>query len=104
MLFNPAASYLVPVQYAVPTTGQNISMANNIGRLVLNPVGLLASLTITMPSLPIDGQECSFSSSQAITVLTVVGGTIIGGLTTLALGGFASFVYSQAASSWFRAG
>jgi hypothetical protein len=103
-LSGPAVSNIVPMQYAVPTTGQTVAMSANIGRLVLNPAGLLALLTITMPPSPTDGQECSFSTSQPITALTMSGGTIIGGLTTLALGGFASFVYSSGASSWFRAG
>lgn len=103
-MYNRATPNLVPVQYVVPTSGQTVVMLANIGRLVLNPAGLLATLTVTMPATPINGQQVSISSKQAITAMTINGGTIIGTITTLARGGFASFVYSTDCASWLRAG
>lgn len=103
-LFLSIPPNLVVVQYSVPTTGQTVVMASNIGRLVLNPAGLLATLTLTVPPLPTNGQKVSISSTQAITAITINGGTIVGTITTLAIGGFADFVFSSDTASWLRAG
>lgn len=97
---------LIPiVQYATPTTGNTVSM--NTGgylTLMLNPAGTLVALTVTLPSSPSDGDKVTLASTQAVTTLTMNGGTIIGPLTTMAIGTFASYMYSATASSWFRIG
>lgn len=95
---------LVPtIQYATPATGGTVTV-NNTGyvALILNPAGTLATLTVTLPSGPSDGDKISVSSSQIVTGLTMNGGTIIGALTTMAVGTFASYLFSATASSWFR--
>jgi hypothetical protein len=75
-----------------------------MGQLILNPAGLLATLTVSMPPNPQNGQLVSISSTKAITAFTLNGGTIIGAITTLALAGFAYYVYSSNTLSWLRAG
>lgn len=97
--FNPAAR---SIQYAVPTTGQTVT-GDGSAVICINPAGTLAALTVVLPASPFDGQECTIATSQILTSLTITG-TIVGTLTTLALGGFARFVYSAQASKWFRAG
>lgn len=97
---------LVPAkQYATPTTGSTVTV-NNTGyiNLMLNPAGTLATLTVTLPGSPTDGDKVTVASSQIVTGLTMNGGTIIGALTTMAVGAFASYVYVSDATSWFRNG
>jgi hypothetical protein len=79
-------------QSVVPTTGQNVVMTDNDkdGILYLNPAGLLAALTVTLPSNANSkiGEERLIASSKAVTLLTVVnpsGGTVIAP-ASLALG------------------
>jgi hypothetical protein len=93
------------VQYSAPTTGSTVTVnSNGHVKLLLNPSGSLLALTVTLPSTPTDGDIVSLASSQAVTTLTMNGGTIIGALTTLAIATFASYIYSGDASKWFRVG
>lgn len=92
------------VQAAAPATGNTVVVSAGTTALLLNPAGTLATLTITLPSSPVDGQTLSIGTSQILTSLTVNGGTIVGTLTTLALGGYAYFVYGATAAKWFRCG
>lgn len=90
------------VQYATPTTGATVT-GDGSRVIIINPAGTLANLTVVLPAAPVDGQVCILATSQILTALTITG-TIVGTLTTLALGGFATFVYSATAAKWFRAG
>lgn len=93
------------IQYATPTTGQTVTIGSTGStRLILNPAGTLVALTVTFPSTPTDGDYVSLCSSQAITTLTMNGGTVIGALTTAAIGTFASYIYNATTTSWFRIG
>jgi hypothetical protein len=87
------------IQYAAPTTGTTVT-AGNVEALIINPAGTLAALTVALPANPIDGQAFSMTTSQILTALTITG-TIVGTLTTLALGGAARWVYSATAAKWF---
>ena len=92
----------VAVQYATPTAGQTV-VSNGAGTLILAPAGTLTTLTVTLPSSPIDGQAFGISSSQIITALTINGGTIRGALTTIAVNGWAHYKFSATAGAWFKA-
>lgn len=89
-------------QAFTPTTGTTLTIAQyRLPILVaLSPAGTLASLTITLPPLPYAGQQISISTTQALTSLTINGGTVIGNITTLAANGFVGFVFDGA--SWRR--
>ncbi len=91
------------VQYATPTTGSTVT-SDGSPQLILNPGGALLALTIAFPASPADGQIFKFCSTQAVTTLTLSGGTIAGALTTIATNGFASYVYSSSAAEWVRNG
>lgn len=97
---------LVPqVQYVTPTTGSTVSVNTNGSVLLLiNPAGSLLALTVTLPSSPSDGDMVQFGSSQAVTTLTMNGGTIVGALSTLAIASFASYLYNGTSSQWYRIG
>lgn len=90
------------VQYVTPTTGQTV-VANGSGLLAVNPAGLLAALTITFPSSPVDGQSFEVASTQIVTALTMNGGTIKNALTALAVNGWARWRYVASGSAWYSA-
>lgn len=97
---------LIPVkQYATPTTGQTVNVnTNGFVKLFLNPAGTLVALTVSFPSSPQDQDVVQLTSSQAITTLTMSNGTVIGPLTTMAIGTFAQYTYFSDTSSWARTG
>lgn len=92
----------VAIQYAAPTTGQTV-VSNGAGTLIINPAGTLATLTITLPASPVDGQAFGVAISQVITALTVNGGTIRGAPSTTSLNAWAHYKFSAAAATWFKA-
>lgn len=98
----PPGSVAQNVQYAAPTTGTSVTILAPTDVLLLDPAGTLLALTVVLPT-GADGKKIKIGSSQAITTLTVTG-TIVGTLAGMALAGFAEFIYSGAASKWFRTG
>lgn len=101
--FSSSLSAVVTTQYVQPTTGQTVTANVGVNALLIDPVGTLVALTVTLPPSPVEGQSFMIGCSQIITTLTITG-TIVGTLTTLAVGGFARFCYSATASKWFRVG
>ena len=97
---------LIPsIQYTTPLTGGTINVnAGGYVKLLINPAGSLLALTIALPAAPSNGDVLELASSQAITTLTMSGGTIVGPLTAMAIGTFASYVFSTDADEWFRIG
>lgn len=90
-------------QYEAPAEGATVTVLPTTHVLMLNPAGPLASVTVVLPSPPVDGQDVVICTSQVVTSLTM-NGTIVGTLTSLALGGFSRFVYSTSGAKWMRAG
>lgn len=89
----------------IPSTGFTITIANNTRTLLLIPAGTLATGTVTMPATPFDGQEVRFSTSQAITALTVSPNTsqsILNAPTTATPGQGFSWLYNLANTQWIR--
>lgn len=90
----------------VPLTGFAITIPNNCGSLTLNPAGLLATGTITMPATPIDQQRVEIASTQTVTTLTVspnAGQTISGAPTTITAATPFGFRYVLSLTKWVRA-
>lgn len=102
MGWNQTANAPKVTQYAQPTTGGSVTIAANTDVLVIDPAGTLATLTVVLPT-GIDGKDLVICSTQILTALTITG-TIVGTLTTMALGGYARFIYSASAAKWARAG
>jgi hypothetical protein len=72
---------------------------------VHNAASLAATLTVTMPANPIDGQCVTVCSTLGVTALTISSGlTIVGTLTVLAAAGFWTMCYESTANKWFRTG
>lgn len=106
MSYQQVNDRLIPnTQYATPATGATITVnSNGFTSLFINPAGTIATLTITLPGSPSDGDRVQIGASQIITAVTMNGGTILGGLTTMGVGGFATYVYSSSGAEWFRMG
>lgn len=92
------------MQYSVPVAAATVVCGPSTTLLILNPAGTLATLTVTLPQNPVDGQRLTIAAGALITILTINGGTVKGLITTLALNGFARFAYSADAGAWFRTG
>jgi hypothetical protein len=93
--------------YAVaPTAGQAITIPDNYGDYLVMPAGPLATLTINFPVTPIDGQEITIKTSQALTSLTLSGNgkTMFDGVTTMAVNAFVTYKYYAGATLWYRKG
>jgi hypothetical protein len=94
-------------QFAVPTTGQTVTVAAGDSWLVLTPAGTLAALTVNLPTSRTDGQTVLVNSTQILTSLTVSGAgtTVNGAPTTLAaVNGFFEMRYTATLNAWFRTG
>lgn len=104
MSFLTVNERLIPqVQYAAPTVGQTVTVnSNGHVQLLINPAGTLATLTITFPGTPSDGDRIEMGCSQIVTTLTMNGGTIVGSLAALAVGGGGTWIYSATAASWIK--
>jgi hypothetical protein len=92
--------------FQTPTTGFSYTFAAGTQVLVMNPVGTLATGTITMPSSPADGMTITFSSTEQITALTLSGNTgqTIGGTQTVLLpaNSAVQFIYRLSNTTWYR--
>lgn len=89
-----------------PTTGQNLTVPDNYGNYLMLPAGTLATLTVTFPANPIDGQELSIKTTQTITALTMNGNgkSITDPMTTIAALGYCTYRYLGSSTLWYRKG
>lgn len=85
-------------QYDTPLTGATV-VSNGANYLILEPAGALADLTITLPASPSDGQPFSYVTTQAITTVTLDGGTVVGGSFS-GVGG-QNLVYEGTQAKWY---
>lgn len=96
-------SPIIQQDYVVvaPTTGQTVTIGNFTTYTFIAPAGALDSLTIALPSAPIDGQEVVVLTTQKITAVTITGGVAILNLpTTLPAGATFTYKYVQGAPVW----
>lgn len=100
----PVATIADVLQYSTPVTGGTVAIADGTSLLIINNAALLATLTVTLPPNPMDGQRIIITSGAGVTLLTISGGTVKGLLTGLSVNGYARFAYSSAAGAWFRTG
>jgi hypothetical protein len=92
-------------EYQAPLTGFSYTFPTGITTVILNPLGTLATGTVTMPASPADGMVVTISSSQIITALTVsanTGQSIVSAVTTLLAGGGAKYIYRLTNTTWYR--
>lgn len=90
-------------QYLVPVTGFSYTIPTAITTLLLNPAGVLATGSITLPVPWRDGIMVTVESTQTITSFSVSasgGSGLINPPTSLPGGVAVGFFYVQAISSW----
>lgn len=93
--------------FVQPSSGFSNTIPNNVRFYIFGNSALLAAGTLTMPSAPVDGQRVTVSSRSVITLFTLnanTGQTLYGGLTSLGLSGFGTWVYRASDASWYRIG
>ncbi len=100
-LFTPYQA-LANIQYAVPTAGQTVAVSPTTDILVIEPAGLLATLTVNLPGGVSDGKRIGITCTQVVTTLTFGGGTIINGIAAFAAGIGVEYVYRGSNAQWYR--
>jgi hypothetical protein len=97
---------MIAKTYSTATSGTVTLLNTKQDQIVVHDAAsLAATLTVTMPANPIDGQYVSFASTLGVTVLTISSAlTIVGTLTTLAAAGYWTLCYESTANKWFRIG
>lgn len=109
----PAPLGVGPYEYNAPLTGASITVAATSRRLVLEPAGTIAALTIVLPAATalVDNQHFGVCTTQIVTALTITPGagtTVSNTVTALAVPntvGQAScpeWVYRQTNTNWYR--
>lgn len=93
-------------QYATPLTGTTVAMAVGATRLLINPAGTLAALTVDLPTSPLDGQVAEIMTSQQLTALTIAStdGSTVNGVSggySMSANTGASWVYRSSNTTWF---
>lgn len=109
-LGGPPGVLTAAYELLVPVTGFNITIPNGVSSLILNPVGTLATGSITLPTQPIDQQIVIINSMTTVTNCTfhaAFPAIIVNAPTTLqASGAGTSFQYvgTGGENAWFRVG
>jgi hypothetical protein len=90
------------VQFEQPVSGATV--VATASALQLEPAGTLATLTVTLPADPVDGQIFELSTTEQLTALTVQGAggeTVRGGSYLLNADSGSSWRYREASVTWF---
>lgn len=91
-------------QIATPTaSGFTATITVKDTWLLLTPTGAFAAGTIALPSAT-DGAEVLVNCTQAVTALTITGGTVVGAPTALTANAFFRLRYSTTNATWYRVG
>lgn len=90
-----------------PLTGTSITVPQGVNKVLLDPAGTIAALTVVLPIAAqlLDGQEFSLSSSQTVTTLTITAGvgTSIVATPTTTIGpttAAVTYIYHAATTKW----
>jgi hypothetical protein len=91
--------------YNTPTTGATVTISSGKETAIINPSGTLAALTVALPGCTsgYDGSIARFASTQIITTLTVTAasGSVVGAVSTLALGRGQGFICDGTNTTWY---
>jgi hypothetical protein len=90
-----------------PVDAANITIPDTTGVYIIAPASGLTTLTVKLPLLPTDTQLVRIAGAvSAVAGLTLSGNGagVVGAITSLAVGGFASYVYNQIDNKWYRVG
>lgn len=96
---NAGALQVQPVTPSTPLTGTTVVMSSTSTLNIVNPAGTLSTLTVTMPTNPVEGQVCQMMITQIVTTLTITGG-VTPALTAAAAG--VTYTFRRIGSAWLR--
>lgn len=113
ILAQPRSLGAGPYQYNAPLTGASLTLTAQQRRLIVEPAGTIAALTVVFPAAAglVDNQLMGLCTTQIVTTLTLTAGsgtTILNGPTALLVPvatGAAScveWVYRSTNTSWYR--
>lgn len=89
-------------QYSVASSG-SVTLQDTQQDIQLVHNATAVTLTIAFPATPIDGQRVGMAAIQAITTLTLTSAlTIIGAITSMAVGGCATYCYNSDSNKWVK--
>jgi hypothetical protein len=90
--------------YSQPTNGQTIQCPNSIETIIADPAAGIAGLTIALPTQVYDGQVQYFSSTKAITTLTVTStiGAVVPPTVGIAANTGVAYRFIQSQKKWYR--
>ena len=95
-------------QYSAAANNFNITINNNVSRLILDPATSLVNGTVTLPSANVDATIVTVSSTQAITNFQIkpnTGCTLVPSANVTQTGGQgATFFFHASESKWYKIG
>lgn len=83
-----------------PTTGGTVSLINNQYNII-NPAGALLTLTVNLPSSPVNNDVVYIKFTQNVTTVTYGNGTVVDGITAPTAGGLTVLTYDSGTTSWY---
>lgn len=89
-------------QVATPLTGATVAISNGFPLQIIEPAGTLAALTVTLPNSPAGGDIQKICFTQAVTTLTLNGGTIMNAITSATAGLAVEYTYESGGGKWYR--
>lgn len=89
----------IPILFT-PITGATVNVLNNRYNII-NPSGALLALTINLPSIAVNGDVIQIKYTQPVSTVTYTGGTVVGAISSVAVGQLIVLVYNSATSSWY---
>lgn len=88
------------IKDTTPGTGHTVVITSGFPTLFVHATGTLASLTITLPQSPLNGQVFTVVGDQSITSLTITGGTLITAVSSFNPGSPLRWIYDTAQTKW----
>lgn len=86
------------------TTGTVSGNSTQQDEVLIHDAATTLTLTMALPTTPVNGQMFSFTSASGVTTLTLSTstGTIVNAITTLAVGGNATYIYLATPNKWYK--
>jgi hypothetical protein len=97
------AANRLPLKYVhtifTPSSGGTVTAVNNQENII-NPTGTLSTLTIALPSSPLNNDVMYFTATQTLSAITYTGGTVVGHASATASQQW-HLTYDIGTTSWY---
>jgi hypothetical protein len=100
----PLSSPPTPYTVQFDSSGANAVLPNKISTYILDPVGPVVALTLTLPPNPVNGQTQDICTTQTITTLTFASTQIVldAFAAQLIAGDGLRYRFNAFLNTWFR--